>query len=126
MARRQHGVPRPIRLIRQPVGTPIERSATAARTEFFQLLESVAADPTRVIFIEHRGMPDRAALVNEQYLEYVRQLEALVGDLMAQRGGDESFRLCGTAELHADVDEAIAAIRASDGPGRRAHRFRDL
>src|SRR5579872_5050123 len=92
----------------------VRRPATAARAEFFELLENVVANPNLVVLIEHRHLPQRGVLVGEAYLEYVRQLERLVRDLLVARAPADSFTLCGTATLNEDLERAIAAMRAGE------------
>lgn len=105
----------------QAITTP----ATTARAEFFKILEDVVSDPTLLVYIEHRHLGRRGVLVGEQYIEYVRQLERAVGDLLAGREAPRGFVLCGTGTLHGDADESIGDIRVRERIGRNA-RLADL
>ena len=103
--------------------------ATQARHDFFPLLESVVADPAQVVEVEHRGLRGRALLVHAEFRDYVRQLEATVRALLGPAPDGPVFRLAGSlamgGEGGADVDEAIATLRARERQGS-AGRFADL
>ena len=99
--------------------------ATQARHDFFPLLESVVADPTEVVEVEHKGLTGRALLVNAQFRDYVRSLEAALRALVGPGPNTSSFRLAGSLRLvDGEVEGAVAALREED---RRAmdHRFHD-
>jgi hypothetical protein len=105
----------------QTIHTP----ATTARAEFFKILEDVVSDPTLLVYIEHRHLEHRGVLVSEQYVEYVRQLERAVADLLADQGNEHGFALCGTGKLHGDLDDALSELRAGER-GAGLARLREL
>ena len=105
--------------------TVVERPATQARADFFQLLDEVVTDPDTMVLIQHRHLPRRAVLLSEQFLEYVKQLERVIADLMATRSSASRFTLCGSGELHGDLEAAIAEMRQG-GNSDMESRFRDL
>ncbi len=99
--------------------------ATQARNDFFPLLESVVADPSEVVEVEHKGHRGRALLVNAQFRDYVRLLEQTVRALLGPAPDGPTFRLAGSLSVIGDVDGAVAALR--DGERRAAaDRFADL
>lgn len=99
--------------------------ATQARNDFFPLLESVFADPSEVVEVEHKGLQGRALLVNAEFRDYVRRLEQTVRALIGPAPGGQTFLLAGSLSVVDDVEDAIEAIRDRE---RRtaANRFADL
>lgn len=96
---------------------PITRGASQARHEFFPLLERVTAPGAEdIVLISHRGLRDRAALVNATWL---RRTMALLDDLLARRSVTRGtdFRLIGSAALVGDPATVLDEVR---------HRQRDL
>ena len=65
--------------------------ATQARHDFFPLLESVFADPSEVVEVEHKGRQGRGLLVNAQFRDYVRLLEQAVRARRAARAGGHRY-----------------------------------
>jgi hypothetical protein len=89
-------------------------SATEFRQRFFALLGSVLADPTEMVFVEHKDLAGRAMLVSESYRDYVRQLEALVASLLSTGGAaSPPMRLAGSMTIVDDAEGVLAAARAS-------------
>lgn len=115
----------PVQVVESHKEQTIHTPATAARAEFFKILEDVVSDPTLLVYIEHRHLEHRGVLVSEQYVEYVRQLERAVVDLLADQGSEHGFVLCGTGKLRGDLDEAISELRAGERGGSLA-RLADL
>lgn len=99
--------------------------ATQARHDFFPLLESVVADASKVVEVEHKGLQGRALLVNARFRDYVRQLEDTVRALLGPAPGAPTFRLAGSLSVVGDVEEGIETLRSQE---RRvaADRFTDL
>ena len=99
--------------------------ATQAQNDFFPLLESVVADPSAVVEVEHKGRQGRALLVNAQFRDYVRLLEQTVRALLGPAPDGLAFRLAGSLSVVGGVEGAVAALR--DGERRAAAgRFADL
>ena len=99
--------------------------ATQARHDFFPLLESVVADPSEVVEVEHKGLQGRALLVNARFRDYVRQLEETVRALLGPAPGGPTFRLAGSLSVVGDIEEDIEALRSPERPAT-ADRFADL
>lgn len=99
--------------------------ATQARAEFFPLLESVAADPSEIVEVEHKGLPGRALLVNAQFRDYVRHLERTVRALLGPAPGGSAFRLAGSLAVVEDVEAAVESLRKREREAA-ADRFVDL
>lgn len=99
--------------------------ATQARHDFFPLLESVFADPTEVVEVEHKGLQGRALLVNAQFRDYVRQLEQTVRALLGPAPGGTTFLLAGSLSVVGDVEDAVEALRVGEHRAA-ADRFADL
>lgn len=104
-------------------GKVTTRQASEARRDFFALLNAVVDDPTEIVFIEHKSLPESAALVNAPFL--LRTLR-LLKQLRARRPSSEPpFRLIGSATLVGDPDDVLTDIRAEERAGRQA-KFADL
>ena len=99
--------------------------ATQARNDFFPLLESVVADPSEVVEVEHKGLQGRALLVNAEFRDYVRRLEQAVRALLGPETGGPAFQLAGSLTVVEGVESAVEDLR---GRERRAaaDRFADL
>ena len=99
--------------------------ATQARNDFFPLLESVIADPTEVVEVEHKGLQGRALLVNAEFRDYVRRLEQTLRALLGPDTGRPVFQLAGSLTV---VDDVVSAVEDLRGRERRAAagRFADL
>ena len=103
-------------------GKLTRRQASEARREFFALLQAVIHDPTEVILIEHKDLPEQAALVNAPFL--MRTLR-LVTHLRKQWPLSEPpFRLIGSATLVGSADDVLAEVRAEQGT-RQQSKFSD-
>lgn len=99
--------------------------ATQARNDFFPLLESVVADPSEVVEVEHRGLQGRALLVNAQFRDYVRLLEQTVRALLGPAPDGPAFRLAGSLSVVGDVEGDVEALRDRERRAAAA-RFADL
>jgi hypothetical protein len=95
---------------------PAQHNATEARQRFFQLLGSVAAHPSEAVYISHKDLPGRVAMVSEAYLDYVHQLETIASELTADV--EEEFSLLGTATAAGDIEEALDTIRERERRGQ--------
>ena len=84
-------------------------NATEALQRFFQLLEQVVADEKSIVYVGHKDLPVRGAIVSEAFLAYVHQLEQITSSLASQ--ALPSFALFGTATAAGDIEEDIAALR---------------
>lgn len=101
-------------------------NATEAHQQFFALLSEVVADPSEVVLIEHKGLPQRGMLVGEGYRTYVRQLEQLVRAFASSvRPPAASFRLAGTMTLPGELEPALDDLRA-DAHAAFARKIDDL
>src|SRR5215210_2266531 len=102
--------PAGLALARGLPGKLTTRQASEARREFFALLQAVIDDPTEIVLIEHKDLPDPAALVNAPFL--MRTLR-LVEQLRTRRLSSEPpFRLIGSATLVGSADDVLAEVRA--------------
>jgi hypothetical protein len=103
-------------------GKLTRRQASEARREFFALLQAVIHDPTEVVLIEHKDLPEPAALVNAPFL--MRTLR-LVTHLRNQwPSSDLPFRLIGSATLVGSADDVLAEVRAEQRSRQQA-KFSD-
>lgn len=85
-----------------------EITASAARADFFNVLDQVARSSSEAVVIRRRGRGEGVALVRESRLRY---LEARINALEA-RAREEPFRLIGSITVHGDVEEIVAENRA--------------
>lgn len=79
------------------------RTLSQARGELFTLFEEVTAHAGRKIILRHRGSEHDAVLVSRDYLRVLEQARA--------DAASGSFALFGSATLHGDLEEGLAAIR---------------
>jgi len=80
-------------------------SISEARARLPELARYLRRAPQRVVFIEHRDMEERLALVTEGRLRY---LEALVA--AAEQGADRAFKLAGSMSSTLTDDELEQAL----------------
>ena len=106
-------------LLASHVERPSTLEATAARAQFFPLLESVVLDPGTNVFVEHKDLPGRGMLVGEQYHAYVQKLEQVVRAL-TEPAPVTPFRLAGSITCVTAPDAAIAESRADQARETRA------
>ncbi len=81
-----------------------------ARAKLFDLVDYVTGEDQRVVLIERRNKPERAALVSEEHLRY---LYATIEGLESKQRSP--FRLKGSMKLLVSPEELEAAL----GEGRR-------
>lgn len=88
-------------------------SISEARARLPELARYLRRSPRQVVFIEHRDMDERLALVTESHLHY---LESLV--TAAERRRASSFKLAGSMKSDLpdeEIEEALAAIKKEQG-----------
>ncbi len=81
-----------------------------ARAKLFELVDYVTETPDGVVLIRHRDRKERAALVSESQLEYLR----ISARAQATRRR-AAFRLIGSATLHVDPEEVLQSTRTRQG-----------
>ena len=84
---------------------PRSISISEARARLPELARYLRRSPQRVVFIEHRDMEERLALVTEGRLRY---LEALVA--AAEQRADNGFTLAGSMSSALTDDELEQAL----------------
>ncbi len=84
---------------------PRSINISEARARLPELARYLRRSPSRVVFIEHRDMEERLALITEGRLRY---LEALVA--AAARQADSAFRLAGSMSSTLTDDELEQAL----------------
>ena len=84
---------------------PRSINISEARARLPELARYLRRSPSRVVFIEHRDMEERLALITEGRLRY---LEALVA--AAARRADSAFRLAGSMSSALTDDELEQAL----------------
>lgn len=90
-------------------GKLTSRNASEARQQFFALLEEVSRDPTGIVLIDHKDLPEPAALVNAPFL--LRTLRLLRSLTARQRAAAVPFRLIGSATLVGEPDGVLDEVR---------------
>jgi hypothetical protein len=91
-------------------GKVLSRNASEARQQFFSLLEDVVVrDPSQIVLIEHKDLPDAAALVSARFL--FRVLRLLRSLRASGRGAATPFRLIGSATLVGSPTDPLAEVR---------------
>ncbi len=84
---------------------PRSISISEARARLPELAKYLRRSPRQVVFIEHRDMKERLALVTESRLRY---LEALVA--AAAQQGASSFKLAGSVTSELSDEELARAL----------------
>lgn len=106
-------------------GGPMENivSISDARARLPELAKHLANNPEDVVIIEHRDLPERIVMVNENYLRF---LETLVKEKVKPKTG--GFRLAGsiTSDLSDDELDAFLEAMRVDAAERAREKFRDI
>lgn len=86
-------------------------SISDARARLPELVRYLQRSPGGTVFIEHRDMDERLALITESRLRY---LESLVASCISRRG---SFKLAGSMKsdlTDAELERALASLRRDE------------
>ena len=90
----------------------VHRNATEARRDFFSLLGEIAADPSEVVEVTHKDLPEPVLIVSAQFRRYVRQLERLLQLRATRDTNDAAFRIGGTMRLRdARHEDGVSSAR---------------
>lgn len=101
-------------------------SATKARERFFALLDAVAADPTEIVLVEHKGLAGRVMVASEAYHQYTQRLEQMLRATVASgTPAGHRFRLAGSLEV-SDAAPAALALARADAAAAANRKFDDL
>ena len=87
-------------------------SISEARAQLPALAKYLRRSPNQVVFIEHRDMPERLALITEARLRY---LESLVK--AAAKRGNGTFELAGSMTSNLtdeELEEELSRIKRED------------